>query len=152
VAARQQATSIAQAAIDDTLAANNLDAIIAPTNGPAWVTNSDPTKGDLDGNFSLFVGSSSPSAIAGYATITVPAGYVGPLPIGVSFIGGRWDEPKLIGLAYAWEQATHVRVPPRFLASTTLAAAGAAVSSQATSGATTARPSNLGQRAMAPTR
>ena len=152
VAARQQATSIAQAAIDDTLAANNLDAIIAPTNGPAWVTNSDPTKGDLDGNFSLFVGSSSPSAIAGYATITVPAGYVGPLPIGVSFIGGRWDEPKLIGLAYAWEQATHVRVPPRFLASTTLAEAGAAVSSQATSGATTARPSNLGQRAMAPTR
>jgi len=152
VAARQQATSIAQAAIDDTLAANNLDAIIAPTNGPAWVTNSDPTKGDLDGNFSLFVGSSSPSAIAGYATITVPAGYVGPLPIGVSFIGGRWDEPKLIGLAYAWEQATHVRVPPRFLASTTLAAAGAAVSSQATSGATTANPSNLGQRAMAPTR
>ena len=152
VAARQQATSIAQAAIDDTLAANNLDAIIAPTNGPAWVTNSDPTKGDLDGNFSLFVGSSSPSAIAGYATITVPAGYVGPLPIGVSFIGGRWDEPKLIGLAYAWEQATHVRVPPRFLASTTLAAAGAAVSSQATSGATTARLSNLGQRAMAPTR
>jgi len=152
VAARQQATSIAQAAIDDTLAANNLDAIIAPTNGPAWVTNSDPTKGDLDGNFSLFVGSSSPSAIAGYATITVPAGYVGPLPIGVSFIGGRWDEPKLIGLAYAWEQATHVRVPPRFLASTTLAAAGAAVSSQATSGATTARPSNLGLRAMAPTR
>jgi len=152
VAARQQATSIAQAAIDDTLAANNLDAIIAPTNGPAWVTNSDPTKGDLDGNFSLFVGSSSPSAIAGYATITVPAGYVGPLPIGVSFIGGRWDEPKLIGLAYAWEQATHVRVPPRFLASTTLAEAGAAVSSQATSGATTANPSNLGQRAMAPTR
>src|SRR5213078_2484739 len=81
VAARQQATSIAQAAIDDTLAANNPD----------------PTKGDLDGNFSLFVGSSSPSAIAGYSTITVPAGYVGPLPIGVSFIGGRWDEPKLIG-------------------------------------------------------
>jgi amidase len=112
-AARQQATSIAQAAINDTLAANNLDAIIAPTNGPAWV--SDPVLGDLGGDFSKFVGSSSPSAIAGYGTIAVPAGFVGHLPIGVSFIAGRWDEPKLIGLAYAFEQATHVRVPPTFL-------------------------------------
>ncbi len=45
----------------------------------------------------------------------MPAGYVGPLPVGVSFIGGRWDEPTLIGLAYAFEQATHVRVPPEFI-------------------------------------
>jgi amidase len=150
--ARATATSIAQAAINDTLAANNLDAIIAPTNGPAWVTNSDPTKGDLNGDFSLFVGSSSPSAIAGYATITVPAGFVGPLPIGVSFIGGRWDEPKLIGLAYAWEQATHVRVPPRFLASTTLAAAAATVSSQAKPEPATGHPVNHGHWALAPTR
>jgi hypothetical protein len=47
----------------------------------------------------------------------VPAGYVGPLPIGVSFIGGRWDEPTLIGFAYDFEQATHVRVPPEFIPS-----------------------------------
>ncbi len=98
------------------MAAHDLDAIIAPTNGPAWVT--DPVNGDLGGDFSTFVGSSGPSAIAGYANITVPAGSVGPLPVGVSFIGGRWDEPKLIGLAYDFELATHVRVPPTFLAST----------------------------------
>ena len=146
IAARQQATSIAQAAINDTMAANNLDAIIAPTNGPAWVT--DPVKGDLGGDFSKFVGSSSPSAIAGYATITVPAGFVGHLPVGVSFIGGRWDEPKLIGLAYAWEQATHVRVPPRFLETTS-----AAVSlGQSMSQAATVDVAGHGDRAMAPTR
>ncbi len=113
-AARRAATSTAQKAIDDTLAANHLDAIIAPTNGPAWVT--DPVKGDLGGDFSKFIGSSSPSAIAGYGSITVPAGYVGHLPIGVSFIGGRWSEPELIGFAYDFEQATRVRVKPTFLA------------------------------------
>jgi len=120
-AARTQATSTAQAAIDDLMAADHLDAIIAPTNGPAWVT--DPVNGDLGGDFSTFVGSSSPSAIAGYASVTVPAGFVGPLPVGVSFIGGRWSEPELIALAYAFEQASHVRVPPAFLASTSAAAA-----------------------------
>nr|MBA2382156.1 amidase [Chloroflexota bacterium] len=80
-AARLSATSTAQAAIDDLMAANDLDAIIGPTNGPAWLT--DPVNGDLGGDFSTFVGSSSPAAIAGYASITVPAGYVGPLPVGV---------------------------------------------------------------------
>ena len=95
------------------MAAENLDAIIAPTNGPAWVT--DPVNGDLGGDFSTFIGSSGPPAVAGYANVTVPAGFVGPLPVGVSFIGGRWDEPTLIGLAYAFEQATQVRVPPDFI-------------------------------------
>jgi amidase len=109
-AARAALTPAAQTAIDDVMEANDLDAIVAPTNGPAWVT--DPVNGD---DFSLFIGSSGPSAVAGYGSITVPAGYVGPLPIGISFIGGRWSEPDLIGFAYDFEQATHVRVPPQFL-------------------------------------
>jgi len=114
-AQRAIATPGAQAAIDDLMEADDLDAIIAPTNGPAWVT--DPVNGDLGGDFSTFIGSSGPPAVAGYANMTVPAGFVGPLPVGVSFIGGRWDEPTLIGLAYAFEQATQVRVPPEFIPS-----------------------------------
>ena len=114
-AQRAIATPGARAAIDDLMAAENLDAIIAPTNSPAWVT--DPVNGDLGGDFSTFIGSSGPPAVAGYANVTVPAGFVGPLPVGVSFIGGRWDEPTLISLAYAFEQATHVRVPPEFIPS-----------------------------------
>jgi amidase len=114
-AQRAIATPGARAAIDDLMADEDLDAIIAPTNGPAWVT--DPVNGDLGGDFSTFIGSSGPPAVAGYANVTVPAGFVGPLPVGVSFIGGRWDEPTLIGLAYAFEQATKVRVPPEFIPS-----------------------------------
>jgi amidase len=105
--ARHDATSIAQHAIDDTLAAKHLDAIIAPTNSPAWTT-------DLINGDHFSIGSSSPAAIAGYANVTVPAGSSFGLPVGMSFIAGKWAEPKLITLAYAWEQATHLRKPPQF--------------------------------------
>ena len=113
---RQDTTPPTQAAINSVMAANHLDAIIALTNGPAWPTNSDPNEGDLAGHFNeLFVGSSGAGAVAGYPDITVPAAHDAGLPIGIIFIGGRWDEPKLIGFAYDYEQATHVRVPPQFI-------------------------------------
>ncbi|MBA3735749.1 MAG: amidase [Actinobacteria bacterium] len=114
-ALRQATTTPVRAAIDQLMAANHLDAIIALTNGPAWPTNNDPNAGDLNGHFEYFVGSSTAAAVSGYADITVPAGYDEGLPIGITFIGGRWAEPKLLGLAYDYEQATQVRVPPQFI-------------------------------------
>jgi amidase len=114
-ALRQETTPPLQAVIDHLMAANHLDAIIALTNGPAWPTNDDPNEGDLNNHFEYFVGSSTAAAVSGYADITVPAGHDQGLPIGITFIGGRWAEPKLIGLAYDYEQATHVRVPPQFI-------------------------------------
>jgi amidase len=112
---RKKTTPVVQDAIDNLMAANHLDAIIALTNGPAWPTNDNPNEGDLDGHFEYFVGSSTAAAVAGYPDITVPAGYDAGLPLGITFIGGRWAEPKLLGFAYDYEQATHVRVPPQFI-------------------------------------
>ena len=91
--------------IDLVLRRYRLDAIVAPTGSPAWTT--DLVNGDH------FTGASStPAAVAGYPSITVPAGEAFGLPVGVSFIGGAWSEPRLIGLAYAYEQATKRRRPP----------------------------------------
>ena len=115
MALREATTPPVQDAIDQLMAKKHLDAIVALTNGPAWPTNEDPNLGDLDGHFEYFVGSSTAAAVSGYPDITVPAGYDAGLPIGITFIGGRWAEPKLLGLAYDFEQATQVRVPPQFI-------------------------------------
>lgn len=93
--------------IDAALAKHRLDAIIAPTGGPPWTT--DLVNGD---HFSG--GSSTPAAVAGYPNISVPAGYVFGLPVGISFFGAAYSEPTLIKLAYAFEQATRHRRPPQF--------------------------------------
>jgi amidase len=96
--------------IDAVIARHKLDAIVAPTGSPAWTT--DLVNGDH------FLGASStPAAVAGYPNITVPAGEVHGLPVGLSFIGQAWSEERLIALAYAYEQATKHRKPPRLLMS-----------------------------------
>ena len=94
--------------IDATMDKNNLDALIGPTGGPAWLT--DHINGDSFGG-----GSSGAAAVAGYPNITVPAGFIDGLPVGISFFGRAWSEPVLIRVAYAFEQATKVRKAPRFL-------------------------------------
>ena len=99
--------------IDFVMKKNRLDALVAPTGGPAWPT--DWLNGDH-----FTGGYSSASAVAGYPHITVPAGYVFGLPVGISFFGGAYTEPKLIKIAYAFEQATKVRRGPKFLPTASL--------------------------------
>lgn len=96
---------IAKRGIDDTMAEHQLDALIAPTNGPAWLT--DHINGDT-----FHIGSSSLAAVSGYPSITVPAGFVSGLPIGLSFIGRADSDRQLIEIAYAFEQLTTVRRSP----------------------------------------
>jgi amidase len=97
-----------QEGIDGAMDRHHLDALIAPSGGPAGKT--DLLYGDRDVG-----GSSSPAAVAGYPSITVPAGYVSGLPVGLSFFGKAYSEPTLLKLAYAFEQAAPIRRAPAFV-------------------------------------
>ncbi len=109
--ARARAPAQAARILDDLMRTNRVDALVAPTTSPAWVT--DVVLGDH------FVGGSASSlpAVAGYPHITVPMGLVNGLPVGLSIIGERWSEEKLIAFAYAFEQRANARTPPRYVAS-----------------------------------
>jgi amidase len=94
--------------IDAVIAKDRLDAIVAPTGGPSWTT-------DLVNGDHFTGGSSTPAAVAGYPAISVPAGFIHGLPVGISFFGAAYSEPALIKLAYAYEQTTRHRRAPGFL-------------------------------------
>lgn len=105
---RATLTDLARRCLDETMAAHRLEAIITPSNAPAWPI--DYPIGDTD-----HLGSSSPAAVSGYPSVTVPAGLAGALPIGMSFIGSRFGDARLLALAAAFETLTAARRAPEFL-------------------------------------
>ena len=111
ISARSRARRLAgQEGIDAVLKPQKLDALVAPTTGPAWLT--DTAKGDA------FPGAGyGAAAVAGYPSLTVPMGSSSGLPLGITFMGTAWSEPRLIELGYAYEQLTRARKPPEYRAS-----------------------------------
>jgi amidase len=105
--ALESSKRIARNGLDSVIGEHELDALVAPTNGPAWMI--DHVNGD-----SYHIGSSSLAAVSGHPSISVPAGFVSGLPIGLSFIGKPWNEKQLIEIAFAFEQATEARRSPSY--------------------------------------
>lgn len=95
--------------LDAVMNKNKLDAIIAPSGGTAWMTDL------VNGDCGVFEGMTSFAAVSGYPSMTVPAGFVQNLPVGISFFGRAFAEPTLIKIAYAFEQATKARKAPQYL-------------------------------------
>ena len=108
--ARGAATRLAVSALETPTREHNLDAIISLTANPAWLTDY------VLGDHNVF-GTSRPAAVSGWPAISLPFGFVSGLPVGVTFVGPRWSEPRLIALAYAFEQATAGCCPPSLLPS-----------------------------------
>ncbi|HVM89805.1 MAG TPA: amidase [Puia sp.] len=102
-------TMLSRNIINNLIEGDNLDALCGVTNGPACCI--DLINGDYDTGYSL----STPAAIAGFPHITVPMGFVQELPVGISFFGKAYTEPQLLSIAFAYEQATKIRKPPKFL-------------------------------------
>jgi amidase len=114
---RRAASRLAVASLEKPTAEHKLDAIVSLTANPAWLTDY------VLGDHSVF-GASRPAAVSGWPAISVPFGYVSGLPVGVSFVGPRWSEPRLLALAYAFEQATTARRHPALLPTVGAAPAG----------------------------
>jgi amidase len=107
-AAQGRAARTAAQVLDRLMADNRVDALVAPTLGPAWTTDI------VNGDHFIGGGSSSLPAISGYPHVTVPMGLVGGLPVGLSIVGERWSEAKLLSFAYAYEQRANARVAPTY--------------------------------------
>jgi amidase len=105
---RGAASGLAACALGTPVTEHGLDAIVSLTTNPAWLTDY------VLGDHHVF-GSSRPAAVAGWPAISVPFGYVSGLPVGVTFVGPKWSEPRLIALAHAFEQAAPARRPPALL-------------------------------------
>lgn len=110
VEARERAQRNAAQAIDTMLSSNRVDALVAPTLGPAWTIDV------LNGDHFVGGGASSLPAVAGYPHVTVPMGQVGGMPVGLSIVGERWSEAKLLAFAFAYEQRAQARTRPPYAA------------------------------------